>query len=177
MCRCGVRAAVMASWLAMLLLSSHATAIATASKPHIVFTLTGMSRHPPAQRWDATVMYTVLYPLTLAPLALLPCVDDLGWNTAWHNPDIISPTLNSLAAGGVELMAHYTYRYCSPTRAAFLTGRSPYKLLNIRENLIPAQIPESTDPRFTMLPKRLQEADYISYQVGKCMYTGNPHHI
>ena len=57
------------------------------------------------------------------------------------------------------------YRYCSPTRAAFLVGRSPYKLLNIRENLLPATLPQSTDPRFTMLPKRLKEGGYVSYQV------------
>jgi len=93
--------------------------------------------------------------------------DDLGWNTAYNNPDIHSPTLNALAAEGLKLTSHYTYRYCSPTRAAFLTGRSPYKLLNIRENMIPTTIPESTDPRFTMLPKRLKEAGYWSVQVGK----------
>ena len=93
--------------------------------------------------------------------------DDLGWNTAWHNPDIVSPAINSLHADGVELTSFYVYRYCSPTRAAFLTGRSPYKLLNQRENLLPIGIVESTDTRFTMLPARLHEAGYISYQVGK----------
>ena len=37
---------------------------------------------------------------------VLPGLDDLGWNTAWHNPDIHSPTLNALAKGGVELLAY-----------------------------------------------------------------------
>lgn len=85
----------------------------------------------------------------------------------YNNPDIVSPHINALAAGGVKLTSHYVYRYCSPTRAAFLVGRSTYKLLNIRENLLPAQIPQATDPRFTMLPKRLHEVGYYSYQVGK----------
>ena len=84
--------------------------------------------------------------------------DDLGWNTMYNNPDIVSPHVNALAAGGVTLTSHYVYRYCSPTRAAFLVGRSPFHLLNIRENLLPAQIPQATDPRFTMLPKRLHDA-------------------
>eukprot|EP00401_Gymnodinium_catenatum_P075292 CAMPEP_0117504208 /NCGR_PEP_ID=MMETSP0784-20121206/24731_1 /TAXON_ID=39447 /ORGANISM="" /LENGTH=568 /DNA_ID=CAMNT_0005299557 /DNA_START=65 /DNA_END=1771 /DNA_ORIENTATION=- len=93
--------------------------------------------------------------------------DDLGWNTAWNNADIHSPSINGLAADGLKLTSHYTYRFCSPTRAAFLTGRSPYKLLNIRHNILPVYRPESTDLRFTMLPKRLSEAGYRSYQIGK----------
>ena len=101
------------------------------------------------------------------PNIVLTLTDDLGWNTAWNNDDIISPTLDALASQGLKLSSFYVYRYCSPTRAAFLTGRSPYKLLNIRENLIPTTIPQSTDPRFTMLPKRLAEAGYKSYLVGK----------
>ena len=92
------------------------------------------------------------------PHIVFALTDDLGWNTMYNNPDIISPHVDALAAGGVTLTSHYVYRYCSPTRAAFLVGRSPYKLLNIRENLLPAQIPQSTDERFTMLPRRLHEA-------------------
>lgn len=94
------------------------------------------------------------------PHILLCLVDDLGWNTVYNNDDIISPTIDSLAAAGVKLTSFYTYRYCSPTRASFLTGRLPYKLLNIRENLHSMASPDATDVRFTMLPKRLKEADY-----------------
>mmetsp|Transcript_30384 Transcript_30384/g.66561 ORF Transcript_30384/g.66561 Transcript_30384/m.66561 type:complete len:596 (+) Transcript_30384:74-1861(+) len=101
------------------------------------------------------------------PHIIMVLTDDLGWNTAWNNPDIHSPTLNSMAAAGVKLTSHYTYRFCSPSRAAFLTGRSPYKLLNIRENMEPATVPEATDERFTMLPKKLKEAGYYSYLIGK----------
>eukprot|EP00927_Polykrikos_kofoidii_P009055 TRINITY_DN13758_c0_g1_i1.p1 TRINITY_DN13758_c0_g1~~TRINITY_DN13758_c0_g1_i1.p1 ORF type:complete len:589 (+),score=74.99 TRINITY_DN13758_c0_g1_i1:120-1886(+) len=98
------------------------------------------------------------------PHVVFVLTDDLGWNTAWNNPDIISPTLNSMAEQGLKLTSQYVYRYCSPTRAAFLTGRSPYKLINIRDNLDDSQI---TDPRFTFLPKRLREAGYYSYHIGK----------
>jgi arylsulfatase A-like enzyme len=94
-------------------------------------------------------------------------VDDLGWNTAYNNPAQHTPTIDSLAAAGVKLTSFYTYRYCSPTRASFLTGRLPYKLLNIRENLHSMASPDATDERFTMLPKRLKEAQYWSIQIGK----------
>eukprot|EP00927_Polykrikos_kofoidii_P009056 TRINITY_DN13758_c0_g2_i1.p1 TRINITY_DN13758_c0_g2~~TRINITY_DN13758_c0_g2_i1.p1 ORF type:complete len:591 (+),score=85.03 TRINITY_DN13758_c0_g2_i1:57-1829(+) len=98
------------------------------------------------------------------PHVVFVLADDLGWNTAWNNPDIISPTLNSMAEQGLKLTSQYVYRYCSPTRAAFLTGRSPYKLINIRDNL---QDEQMTDPRFTFLPRRLREAGYYSYHIGK----------
>ena len=103
------------------------------------------------------------------PHIVLCLVDDLGWNSMYNNPDIISPTVDALAEAGIKLTAFYTYRFCSPTRASFLTGRLPYKLLNIRENLHSMASPDATDMRFTMLPKRLKEAHtpYYSIQIGK----------
>jgi hypothetical protein len=105
--------------------------------------------------------------VTAKPHIVFCLVDDLGWNTVYNNDAVISPTIDSLAAKGVKLTSFYTYRYCSPTRASFLTGRLPYKLLNIRENLHSMASPDATDVRFTMLPKRLKEAQYWSIQIGK----------
>ena len=85
----------------------------------------------------------------------------------YNNADIISPHINALAADGVKLTSHYVYRYCSPTRAALLTGRSPLALANVRENFIPITLPQGTDIGFTMLPERLATAGYISHQIGK----------
>jgi hypothetical protein len=42
--------------------------------------------------------------------------DDLGWNTAWHNSDVISPTLDAMVKDSIEMTRHYVYRYCAPTR-------------------------------------------------------------
>jgi len=101
------------------------------------------------------------------PNIVVILTDDLGWNTAYNNADIISPHINSLASDGVRLTSHYVYRYCSPTRAALLTGRSPLALANCRENFIPITLPQGTDVGFTMLPARLAEAGYVSHQIGK----------
>ena len=53
--------------------------------------------------------------------------DDLGWNDiGFHDARVHTPTLDRLAAEGVQLERHYVYRYCSPTRGSFLSGRLPH---------------------------------------------------
>eukprot|EP01063_Lacrimia_lanifica_P015903 TRINITY_DN22557_c0_g1_i1.p1 TRINITY_DN22557_c0_g1~~TRINITY_DN22557_c0_g1_i1.p1 ORF type:complete len:579 (+),score=146.98 TRINITY_DN22557_c0_g1_i1:55-1791(+) len=102
------------------------------------------------------------------PHIIVVLTDDLGWNApGYNNPDLITPALDHLAATGVKLTSHYVYRYCSPTRAALLTGRGPVSLVNVRENFNPVTLPQGTDLGFTMLPARLAEAGYVSHQVGK----------
>eukprot|EP01043_Picozoa_sp_COSAG02_P019242 COSAG02_NODE_920_length_15934_cov_11.363751_3_plen_360_part_00 len=102
------------------------------------------------------------------PHLIMALTDDLGWNyPGYHNPEVISPTLDQLANEGVRLESHYTYKYCAPTRGSFLTGRFPYHLAATRCNLIPSSIPEGTNLGYTMLPKLLAAQGYISHHVGK----------
>ena len=50
--------------------------------------------------------------------------DDFGWADApWHASQYKMPNLAKLAEGGLKLDAHYVHPMCSPTRAAFMTGR------------------------------------------------------
>ena len=43
------------------------------------------------------------------PNLVMALTDDLGWNSpGFHNPTIISPTLDRLASEGVKLARHYT---------------------------------------------------------------------
>ena len=54
---------------------------------------------------------------TSKPHIIVILTDDLGWNApGYNNPDLITPTLDSLASTGVKFTSHYVYRYCSPTR-------------------------------------------------------------
>jgi arylsulfatase A-like enzyme len=136
----------------------------------------------PVQRSVAWVVALLLHPLLLfsscrgvAPAAggsstpphLIFClVDDLGYyNVGFHNPDQISPEIDALAAEGVVLEAFYTFKYCSPTRSSFLSGRLPIHV----NQLLPGAInnPGGIDLRMTLLPQKLKQAGYLTHQIGK----------
>ena len=52
--------------------------------------------------------------------------DDLGWNHVGFNGSAIkTPTVDSLAAGGLRLDRNYASSLCTPTCVAIMTGRSP----------------------------------------------------
>jgi arylsulfatase B len=70
------------------------------------------------------------------PNIVIIVADDLGWNdVGFHNPDIISPTLNELAAKGVELSRFYVASISSPTRSGLMTGKYPDRF-GIRDGVI-----------------------------------------
>ena len=54
--------------------------------------------------------------------------DDLGsHDVGWRGSEIKTPNLDKLAFGGARLEQFYVQPVCSPTRAAFLTGRYPMR--------------------------------------------------
>jgi len=55
--------------------------------------------------------------------------DDQGWkDVGFHGSDIKTPNIDALAAGGARLEQFYAQPMCSPTRAALMTGRYPFRL-------------------------------------------------
>ncbi len=65
-----------------------------------------------------------------APNILLIYVDDLGYGdlASYGHPVIETPALDALAARGMRLTNYYApSALCSPSRAALLTGRHPYR--------------------------------------------------
>jgi len=60
------------------------------------------------------------------PNIVVIVADDAGWNdVGYHGSEIETPVIDRLAREGLELDRFYVYPVCSPTRAAFLTGRPP----------------------------------------------------
>jgi len=63
------------------------------------------------------------------PNIVIFVADDLGWaDVGYRGSPIETPSLDSLAAEGMQLDRFYTTPICSPTRAALMTGRDPIRL-------------------------------------------------
>ena len=99
------------------------------------------------------------------PNIVFTLVDDWGFAEAgFRNPAVKTPTFDMLATTGLVLNRHYVFKYCSPSRVSFLTGRWPHHAhqYNIHPNFkVGANI------NMTMLPAKLQKAGYATHIVGK----------
>ena len=93
--------------------------------------------------------------------------DDLGWgDVGWHGSEIKTPNLDRLAAAGTRLEQFYVQPVCSPTRAAFMTGRYPIRHgLQVGVVRPWAQYGLPLDER--LLPQALKGAGYDTAIVGK----------
>ncbi|XP_077523166.1 arylsulfatase I-like [Amblyomma americanum] len=107
--------------------------------------------------------------------------DDLGWNdVSWHNEKMESPNLERLAREGVIMDQHYALPTCTPTRAALLTGRYPYKL-GIQGHGIRPLEPNGLPLGVTTLPEELKRKGYATHAFGKwhlgyCNWSLKPTH-
>ncbi|KAH6926496.1 hypothetical protein HPB50_018886 [Hyalomma asiaticum] len=101
------------------------------------------------------------------PHIVLVVADDLGWNdVSWHNEKMHTPNLKTLAEGGVILGQHYVLPTCTPTRAALLTGRYPYKL-GIQGHGIRPLEPYGLPLGMRTLAEELARRDYSTHAFGK----------
>jgi arylsulfatase A-like enzyme len=126
-----------------------------------------------------------LEPPTLAqaarPNLVIVLVDDVGYNdVGWRNSYAKTPFLDGLLRNGseptVELLRHYTFSICSPTRSSLLTGRLPSHVNEFNHG---AEFPEwknsavggppigGIDLRMRLLPQLLKGAGYRTAHVGK----------
>jgi len=134
----------------------------------------------------------LLAALLLAPLAALHAADapkpkpniiviladDLGWadlscyGSTFHE----SPNLDKLAAQGMRFTQAYSSSpYCSPSRAALLTGRHPARLKitdyipSNRESgkLLPAEMKMQLPLEEVTMAEELRDAGYATWHVGK----------
>ena len=68
-----------------------------------------------------------------------------------------------------------TYKYCSPTRGSFLSGRLPFHLDATRCNIIPWTLLDGLNLEYTLLPQKLKTAGYATHHVGKVRHRhGHP---
>ena len=75
-------------------------------------------------------------PISEKPNFVFILADDMGWNSIGYEDydlSFVSPVITDLANNGVVISSYYAQEVCTPSRAAFLTGRYP---LSIGKNSI-----------------------------------------
>lgn len=108
-----------------------------------------------------------------APAAARPNIvhivaDDLGWKDVGFNgcADIKTPNIDALAAGGAKLGSFYVQPMCTPTRAALMTGRYPFRY-GLQTAVIPSVSAYGLDTEEFLMPQCLKDAGYKTAIIGK----------
>ena len=111
--------------------------------------------------------------LRAAPVATRPpdiivlLADDLGnADVGWHGSDIRTPNLDRLAAGGAKLEQFYVLPLCTPTRAAFMTGRYPIRY-GLQMNVLHPGDKFGLPLEERTITQALREAGYTTAMCGK----------
>ncbi|KAI5726415.1 hypothetical protein M8J76_002340 [Diaphorina citri] len=101
------------------------------------------------------------------PNIIFIIADDLGWNdVGFHGEnDIPTPNIDALAYNGIVLNRHYTLPTCTPSRAAFLTGKYPFRY-GI-DTPVGAGVVKAVPVTEKLLPQYLKELGYSTHLIGK----------
>jgi arylsulfatase A-like enzyme len=84
----------------------------------------------------------------------------------YHGSDIKTPNLDKLAQDGARLEQFYAQPMCTPTRAALMTGRYPFRY-GLQTLVIPSGQTYGLATDEWLLPQALKEAGYDSAIIGK----------
>eukprot|EP00037_Helgoeca_nana_P018477 m.176803 g.176803 ORF g.176803 m.176803 type:complete len:685 (-) comp24460_c0_seq1:2944-4998(-) len=107
------------------------------------------------------------------PNIIMMVVDDLGWNdVGWRDgfKQIKTPKLDKMVAEESMILSnYYVYRFCSPTRSTFMTGRYPWHIgQQTQMNLNPTPgIACGINLKYDFLPKMLKQKGYATWALGK----------
>ncbi len=119
-------------------------------------------------RWFVGLLTLWAATAAASPNILLIYVDDLGYGDmgAYGHPVIQTPHLDALAARGQRLTNYYApSALCSPSRAALLTGRHPYRT-GIKSWIPPDSNIYLRDEEIT-LAELLRDQGYRTALIGK----------
>src|SRR5262245_54546679 len=114
---------------------------------------------------NKSLVLTILLTASLALTALAAdkkpnivhiVADDLGWKDVGFNgcTDIKTPNIDALAKGGAKFTQFYTQPMCTPTRAALMTGRYPFRY-GLQTAVIPGTAGYGLDTNEYLMPQTL----------------------
>jgi len=94
--------------------------------------------------------------------------DDLGWKDVGFNgaTDLKTPNIDALASGGAKFSQFYVQPMCTPTRAALMTGRYPFRY-GLQTIVIPGPAGYGLDTSEYLMPQCLKDAGYKTAIIGK----------
>lgn len=93
--------------------------------------------------------------------------DDLGYaDVSYHGGDIPTPHIDALARGGVHFTHFYAEALCTPSRAALLTGRFPFRM-GLQEGVISPWDRHALPSEERTLAEALRDHGYRCAIVGK----------
>jgi arylsulfatase A-like enzyme len=111
---------------------------------------------------------------TPPPNLVIILADDLGWSdVGFHGGRTATPNIDRIAKEGVELARCYAFPFCSPTRAALLTGRMPIRYGMVYTVIRPWS-PYGLPVDEHLLPETLKAAGYQTACIGK-WHLGHAH--
>lgn len=116
----------------------------------------------------AVLLFSAVARATDKPNIIHIVADDLGWKDVGFNgaTDIRTPNLDALAKGGARLTQFYTQSMCTPTRAALMTGRYPFRY-GLQTIVIPGPANYGLDTTEYLMPQCLKAAGYTTAIIGK----------
>jgi len=101
------------------------------------------------------------------PNIIVVIADDLGWADLGYRGSVIeTPHIDSLAANGLRFEHFYAHAWCSPTRAAFYTGKFPAPSAWVLPGTNTPGV-DGIDPEAYTLPERFRDAGYATALIGK----------
>ena len=94
--------------------------------------------------------------------------DDLGWHDIGYRngTDVKTPHLDELASGGIKLDAFYVQLVCSPSRAAIMTAKFPYRL-GLSHGFIAAGAPYGLPLDERTIAQEVRAHGWVPHIVGK----------
>lgn len=102
------------------------------------------------------------------PHILFVVADDLGYtDLGFKGSEIKTPVIDSIATKGRPLTSYYVQPSCSPSRAAFHTGRYPSRFRIDIANIGAFDEPRGVPLNETFLPELLKNTGYRTHAIGK----------